>query len=504
MLRYLVTSENISNRITNWLGCRETAKASSGVFMTFTAIEGLGWRDRLRQWTRWTAPIAKKADQQDVPQQDVPQHSSTTLEQSANVLIASPTINGEPQSVDVGQELVANAMLQSKTSQTGGNSMSKNGHDGSLHWEDKYRIESSALIGCVLHSYADTSKPSAMASLPIGKASKSQMLRTFSTAVPNLSKLFGSTSMQDVRRVGPHRTLIMNFRPNPFFKSPETSQSIGAAALSAFPPLEMRFSIDEDNNSYILRDIQAIVSVRNSDFMLPESVSDVRFQQRTVSTLAVRPEHYPPSLAKFLSNSSLDIEHGYFDAPPKLTIPIAAHLCQGSGFDLLGRGKAGADMQDVEYLFTGLEIRKRVMMSWEGWRLHYTSIEAGKAGGRRGELRLIPVRLDSVSTAATEEEFLESACRLADGAEGGGVEQSVVRAVHMPKPVRKIWTDGGRADAHHKIPRFFTKRVDIRRPEVQESETMHMANMQEMSEHLAEQEEKESRFGKEGDEDEFA
>jgi hypothetical protein len=497
-LRLLVTSGDASNRISNWLGRRETDKASSGVFMMYTAIDGLGWRDRLRQWTRWTAPIAKKSDEQDGPRR-----SDVTLGESAKGGTLSPTNNDKQETVEVTQQKVTKAMEQNPTSQTEAATILNGEYEGSTHWQDVYRVESTAIIGSVLHSYDDPSKVSTVAPKPTGNTSKSDMHRAFSTVVPNLSRLIGSSSTWGLRRSS-HKTLIMHFQPNPFFKSPETSQPIGAAALSAFPPLEMRFSVDEDTNAYKFRDIQAVHSVRNSDLMLPESVSDVRFQQRSVSALHVRPEHYPPGLAEFLSKCSLDIEQGHFGGPPRLTLPVAAHLCQDPGFKLLGAGVAGDDMHDVEYLFTQLDIRKMVMMSWEGWRLPYTSIEAGKAGGRRGELRLLPVKIGRYNdTPATEEEFLEAACRLADGVERGDHAALVARRVHKPKITNKVWADGGgRILGTHEIPQFFTRKLDIRDAPAQEFD-IHEANMQRLSENLAQGQQMKPTTGQEGDEHEF-
>lgn len=499
MIRLLVTSANFSNRVTNWLGCRETTKKSSGMFVMHTDVEGLGWRDRLRQWTRWTAPIAKRADDMDKPE-----NSIAVLEGPADQKALSPMDNEEPEPVKGATEITHAVeemqATQTEASSSWGRPETKPEHF--VHWKHSYGVESSAVIGSVLHSHANPANASTLALQPSGEVV--EVHRAFSTAVPNLSRILGSSSTRGIRRK-PHRTLIMHFQPNPFSKSPKTSKPLSAAALSTFPPIEMRFSIDPDTNTFKVRDIQAVVSVNISDLMLPESASDVRFQQRSVSTLMPRRRGatYPPGITEFLSNASLDIGNGNFDAPAKLAIPIAAHLCQGAGFELLGEGGAASttDTRDVEYLFTGLEVRKTVMMDYKGWRLHYTSIEAGKAGGRRGELRLLPVRLGKTARPATEEEFVEAACRLADGVEGGGMQANLARKVRAAKQVTKVWVDPepepepelNEAGAR---PKYFNKRVDIRHPLARMADE---ANAQEMGE----LERVEYRFGEEGDEDAF-
>lgn len=532
--RLLVTSANFSNRVTEWLGSRQASKSSSGVFIRYTAIDGLGWRDRLRTWTRWTAPIVKKqledgpkssnsaleppandtispaknesidsviaskettdAVEQKNDSQTAPiakrvddEESNSVLEPPANDTL-TPTKNESPDSAMVFKE-TTDSVEQKNNGQPAETSAAHDVSEISARWEDSYRLESSALIGSVLHSYDNDDHASTMSLRPVGRTAK--VRRTFSTAVPNISTLLGSDSTLGARK-RPHRTLIMQFQPNPFFKSSKTSKAVGAAALSVFPPVEMRFSV-EQKTAYKLRDILAVVSVGNSDLMLPESASDVRFQQRSVSNLVASAGQYPPGIAEFLRNSSLDLKDGNFDAPAKLTIPIAAHLCPVRGFQFMGEGEEGADTQDVEYLFTGLEIRKTVMTFYEGWRLHYTSIEAGRAAGRRGELRLLPVRLDRSEVPATEEDFLDAACRLAAGITQGTtrIKDDIVRTVHKPQhvPIGKILV-GAKPDSSPHV--YFDKRVDIRQP------------LEQVQDAGKEQERIEFLFGEGGDQDEFA
>jgi hypothetical protein len=494
-----VTSGNFSNRIINWLGVREPAGASSGIFIKYTAIDGLGWRDRLHQWTRWTAPIAKKVDDESGPEK-----SNATLEAPVNDRIQSrteketlpPTINETPEAAVAASKIADTIEFKQLNPTKGGTGASQSGPRSCVHWRDNYRIESSALIGSVLHSYPDDANSSSTKALqPTGKSSGAH--RAFSTAVPNLSMILSSKSAPAISRK-PYRTLVMHFQPNPFSKSSKTSKPIGGAALSAFPQIEMRFSIDPETMAFKVRDIQAVVSVGNSDLMLPESPSDVRFQQRTLSPLVALPDQYPPGIAEFIRNSNLDIGRANFDAPPKLTIPIAPHLCEEPGFELLGEGEEGGGMRDVEYLFTGLEIRKTVMMEYEGWRLHYTSIEAGRAGGRRGELRLLPMRVWKTGHADTEEDFLEAACRLAHGL-GTGNDMKVARTVQTTKPITKV-VESPKPVPSDKIPRYFAKRVDIRHPLEQRQDK----NMRELSGHLAEMDERRYVFGEDVDEDEFS
>jgi hypothetical protein len=47
-----------------------------------------------------------------------------------------------------------------------------------------------------------------------------------------------------------------------------------------------------------------------------------------------------------------------------------------------------AEDLEVEYMFAGLEMRRSVATEVNGWKLVYTSVEAGQGGGRRAELAL--------------------------------------------------------------------------------------------------------------------
>jgi hypothetical protein len=454
----------------------------------YPAIEGLGWRDRLRQWTRWTAPIAKIADHSGGKGS-----SNAALKTRKSVASLSSAETEKPQPEEATREMPAAV----DDSQVGiSESATTSG------WQDSYQIESSALIGSVLHSHSDTIKVETMALQPRVKTAK--MSRAFSSSVPNLSRILGSKAVRGIRDK-PHRTLIMRFQPNPFFKSAEATRPLGAEALSAFPAIEMRFSIDSETNAFKVRSILAIASVENSDVMLPESPSDIRFQQRSVSSLIPTQSdgEYPPGIAQFLRDATLDIQQGNFDAPAKLTIPIASHLYQQQGSGPLGDADEDGT-RHVEYLFTGLEVRKTVMMAYDGWRLHYTSIEAGRAGGRRGELRLLPVRLDKSSKPATEEEFVDAAFKLAEGVEGLGTA-SIERPAKQSL-VTKPWVDS-RRDEHRteRIPKYFSRSVGIRRPvPVVHDGDSHEGSIQEPKEKPVGVDGAEYGFGQVGDNDQFA
>jgi hypothetical protein len=418
---------------------------SDGAFVEYTATDGLVWSDRLRQWTRWTTPIAKKVEEQNEPAESTRSLETPTEDKAPS---------HEPRPVTKKQQEPTEVETDD----------SQHKPKGYAYWQDIYHTESSALLGSIIHSHLDPAKPFAKALQSMGETS--DVRRAFSTAVPNLSTILGSKSTRAIRRK-PLESLIMRFQPNPFFIPKESTTPIGVAALSAFPPIEMRFATNQETKDLELKDIQAVVSLENSDIMLPDSAVDLRFQQRSLSRFRVLHNRYPPGITEFLHNSNLNLSQGKLETPPKLTIPIARHLCQEPGLELLGKKEeAEGDLRDVEYLFAGLEIRKTMILEFEGWRLLYTSIEAGKAGGRRGELRLRPIRTKRFGQDDTEAAFVDTAYRLADALATGEIENNVVRKVPSVVPIARMVgsTVDRKASRKTKAPRYFSKRVDIRDP----------------------------------------
>jgi hypothetical protein len=126
---------------------------------------------------------------------------------------------------------------------------------------------------------------------------------------------------------------------------------------------------------------------------------------------------YIPQLRRFIKKCQLSLKgDGRLGTPPTITLPISKHICREPGFKLLdennteGKEMGEDDVRQVPYIFAGLEIRSTLVLNYGQWRLLYTSIEAGRTGGRRSELRIRPIKSEKVST---EKEFVHAAYRLA-------------------------------------------------------------------------------------------
>ncbi|KAH6710646.1 mitochondrial inner-membrane-bound regulator-domain-containing protein [Leptodontidium sp. MPI-SDFR-AT-0119] len=412
--RLLLTSSNIPDRVEHQL-VRDTTE-TKGAFIKHEVGNTLPWRERLRDWTRWTAPTSKEAAKKLEP---------VTLEPILVSKLNSPRELGK-------------ATGETDAPPT--------------HWNDKYFTETSAIIGKVLHSNL-TFPNSPPIPLTLGGPNQTH---TFCTQVQNLSRVLSKTQVL----LGGARTdsLILRFLPNPFVatsqfrhgkhaeKKPVKTKVIGSQALMAFPTIEMSFKINPETKHATLADVKAIVQESKTDVLLPHNNTDVRFQQRITSRLLRRASK---PIREYLRKSNLSLKGTeILQTPPSITIPIEKHLCRGQHFKLLddieikASKHANPNVRDVEYLFAGLEIRSTLSFEYNSWRLLYTSIEAGKAGGRRAELKLRPILGGNLplpgSKIPDENDFISMAYKLASDIGDQDPENLVPDMLAAP---RRVATD---------------------------------------------------------------
>ncbi|TAQ85961.1 hypothetical protein B7494_g5728 [Chlorociboria aeruginascens] len=407
--RLLLTSGSFSNRETYTVEYKMPTRNTVGGFVSHELAESLPWRDKLRQWTRWALAVEKDSE---VEKKSIKALESSPELSGVDAATEAATDSNEqesgPHKISNTPDVVLDALKAQKTEDLAASQCNKS------RWSSKYFTETSAIVGKILHSYVDMD-PADVTELKF--ESTDRVLHAFSSDTQNLSRLLADAKL---RESSPRELLVMRFQPNPWFVG-SNGHRVGSEALSAFPQVEMRFRVMY-NKELLLQNVDALVSSHNSDLMLPESAVDLRFQQRVTSRLKFSRYRNLPQIEEFIEMSNLDLMSSKpIETPPKITLPIAKFLCKPPGVDLLGQAKTESNNVDVEYLFAGLEYRKTIAMSFKGWLLLYTSIEAGKAGGRRGELKLRPVRHSKMKWAnkprtlsAEKEYFMQTAYELAD------------------------------------------------------------------------------------------
>jgi hypothetical protein len=382
--RLLILSANLPNRVRHWLGYRNTPTGSKGSFIKFQPNPGFAWWERRREWWRWVAPVTKEEN-----------ISMELGDKAQSSLESSNDINIPPVDLDSSEA----ASIESDISDPK-HSVSKT----AVYWSPNYITESSALIGTILHSVSPSSAVTLQSLKPADLFHRAD--QKFDSATPNFSHLVNS---KDARKVhDPVQSIIMRLVPDPL----EEGKGPGSQVLTAYPSIEMHFSIDPTTKNAKVEAVQAVVSTENSDLMLPNSSVDVRFQQNIRSQLR-RPKSgdaYPKSVRDFINNSNLNIENArYIETPPRVKIPIDRHLCRSStSIDM----NENDEIKEVSYMFAGLEIHNTVAMEFDDWVMTYTSIQAGKANGRRSELRLRPTAIKSSKLARSEDDFTRSVFRL--------------------------------------------------------------------------------------------
>ena len=422
----------------------------TGAFIKYLNTEGLGWREKLRQWTRWTVPIQKPAEHKVEPL-DPTEVGELVVQRSS----ASPSASQEPEDVEslTAVEKYVDEHLSADSTKS----------RGSMYWSDKYFTSSSILVGNVLHSHSNE-KSARAKKLLIDK--RDEVLHAFSTSVPNLTQLLASANVLRPKQV---ESLVLRFLPNPLQTSVSGNRAVGPAALNVFPPVDMRFDIDPDTREAKLRETQAVIQEDKTDLMLPDQAVDLRFLQKTTSRLRRK---YIPQIKQFLDKSNLNLAGGQLETPAKIMLPISRHLCNSHGFQLL-LGKEGNEQEiaEVEYLFAGLEIRCTIALDFEGWRLLYTSIEAGKAGGRRSELRLRPISAFTGKTKKTVTDFIAAGYELAERLTDP--QAFIMRKKINPRrnePVNRFVRLGLRKEHKGTEFKYFAKRLGIRTMPVRSDE----------------------------------
>lgn len=318
-----------------------------------------------------------------------------------------------------------------------------------------FRVRTNAVFGHVLHS-SDAVPES------IGSLLKSH--RTFSPLIPPIDEM--SLPGWVPYRIPSNLDSYLVLRFKPFTDDPAVPQDPFA------PHLELRLKASTEDVIEI-DCLHAVCHTHVADICLPSEFVDARITQRIAAKLPGRLLDMTDGLGpltQFLRDSIINIPQANLYTPPRLTnIGLPRWMFYRPEVDLkspfLGqvvldslkgkkkKAKGGnlpyttakgekppppyeEQLRDASfnanrhasYLFAGLEVHRPVSTTFDGWRLTYTSIEAGQGGGRRAELSLLgmpgpdqelrrgPEHVDSTS-------FLRSVYILAHGAPGHLVQR---------------------------------------------------------------------------------
>lgn len=191
--------------------------------------------------------------------------------------------------------------------------------------------------------------------------------------IPPLNSLAALTAKSAATTT--HTSVLLRFLPAP-----------GNPAL---PTLELTLLTDPDTDTLTPHCLRAVTRVLTHDILLPSHPVDIRLAETTSYLLPGSSiSSSCPELATFLSSSDLRPQEGILSTPPR---PAPLHLPSRI---LSSYSTEASETTEASYIFAGLELHRHVSTPVSGWKLSYTSIEAGQGGGRRAELALEGIRAD--------------------------------------------------------------------------------------------------------------
>ena len=294
-----------------------------------------------------------------------------------------------------------------------------------------FRVRTSAVFGHVLH----LNHKNVAASLKEGTAALAASRRALAPLIPPITEMHVPGWVPYREPSNMSSMIVMRFTPI-LTNNPSTT-------VAAKPALELYLKASDDDVLSI-DSLRAIAHTHIADICLPGEAVDARVTQRLVAelpgtTLASTGGMEP--LMQFINSSLLDPAQGRLVTPPvvdSLGLPhwlfhaleadpqspflrsphaeletankkAAAAAPAASNNKKKGKKQltptptptappsppynpylaAANRLTQTSYLFAGLEVHHRpTETAYDGWRLRYTSVEAGAGGGRRAELAL--------------------------------------------------------------------------------------------------------------------
>ncbi|KAI9703655.1 MAG: hypothetical protein M1836_007425 [Candelina mexicana] len=386
------------------------AREGSGALCPPTAKLDLSWKERQKTGSRWafpSTPRSSEGQEGEEPAKTMPTliaPSSRVLQRVNNDLFEEPQNNFSAVRLQPDQKK-RNELQASSTLGISSLSASPSTTNCST-WNEGTRQVCSALLGQILHEAQGDASARPVNAEGVLKLRDRTMSTSISGALLVLKYL-------PLRRLS--ESLYLRLLPSPW-------TSLGIGGMEAFPEIEIRVALRGADKRCFLQRVSAILDQEVSDVMLPEKRADLRFRKDVFLDLMNNRED--KAIAGFLAGSHLDtLGTGQLRAPANLKLHIPRWIVRDNGikFSNTITTKNGIEEVEMEYLFSGLEYRHSVVMDWEKHRLEYNTIEAGKIGGRRTELRLINQPLKASPTMLSHlrrdpsigfDRFMASAYRL--------------------------------------------------------------------------------------------
>ena len=330
---------------------------------------GLSLTDRSRQWCRWSSRSMRGIDRR----------AETDANSSRLDTVQNP----------LDQQQVHNALnrflvIKDKKRRTSENTR--------RYWIEDVIYQDSAILGHVVFptpkNEADRTSASPTSHLSGLQPRLTKIHTDFVTQVPGLVSLVDDIGLENPHtKTRDEELLVIRLFPS-------SKNILLPQIIKAMPDLEIRIICDDKTKT---TQIQKVSLVRREELglLLPQNTVDLHFTHERC--IHARSGSIDPSIELFIQNSNLDIwGPGRLKTPTDLTLSIPPHAL-GNVNDPSFTAKLKKN--ELQYTFASLEHRSEMEIPFSQPKSHaeltYTTIEAGKIGGRRNELSLRQSRLAS-------------------------------------------------------------------------------------------------------------
>ncbi|KAI1472274.1 mitochondrial inner-membrane-bound regulator-domain-containing protein [Daldinia caldariorum] len=388
--RLLLTGSNPQPATTRTLMVAGLENKPPGRFvMNTTSKERLAWNYRSSAWARYILPVTSE--------------ESNPATENPLGRLQLPIIS-LPQTPISGEPLEPATDMQPSSYKRVG-------------WTSEYQISTIAQFGTLLHANNPSATPPALPGLLVANHP-----RVFAASTPHAVQLTSlNTGTQPVETKS---SVVLRFWPTPAQNEMPGKKQRKPHSATAFPPaplLELRLSVS-GNKIKGIESLRAIRREHVTDVMLPACPVDLRFTQDeyVVPSDDISKSASWEPLHTFLASSHLDLERGRLKTPPRRRFSVPWHPLSWS------TSKDSADFTpspdsrtplsiETEYTLASLEIHRSISTLYEGFKLSYTSIEAGPESRQGAEVTLEPTVVSggNINSRKLHDEFLAACHKLA-------------------------------------------------------------------------------------------
>ncbi|MCJ1337840.1 hypothetical protein MMC09_003124 [Bachmanniomyces sp. S44760] len=352
LLQFLKPPREVNSQVTS-----EYRGESTAVLCPVEVSTALPWSDRNIEWFRWRNPSQKFLLHDSDDRHQAQQAFDSIL------MVLSP---------DSGESL-----------------SSGNLPDLGESWQDQPTTSITATIGQILTDKSVDDEGTAK--LFPGKSDESRVMVSSIPRIQPILQRCGSTVTAVKQEL--HIRL-----------SPVIGASSNLTESNNLPELVLRVTVDEDLRKTHLEEVTLVVREKHVDLLLPEKPVDLRF---TSSVSISATNMIDGDIRHFFESCNLDVcgqdrlltPNGLqLSLPVKAFMPKSATLSKAWHSTPLGTAP-------VDYAFSSLDHRSHISMDFRGHTMIYSTIEAGRTGGRRHELKVRMNRRESNSSFTSVDEF---------------------------------------------------------------------------------------------------